>query len=277
MKGLNNKVLFSVLSIFLFSVLILNSVNAVSVHNLILPVNNTNHTGTVDLSCNVTMGGATNVTFRAFDGVTTTILGVNVSNNTAPDTSFNASAVDISGLTDDSDYEVYCTVYNDTAGQKENSTINSGITFDSTSPICSATVPDSTIESSAYQDVTYSITDGLSLITNTAELTGTGSVADVNYTDATGSPRKVYSAGQVGSWAFNVDGIDRSGNTCTASVTWTTSNTAGVSSGGGSSGTTATPTTTTDSGSDAGFFSSVGSSVSNFFSSIGNWFAGWFD
>jgi len=202
-------------AIFLL-VVTLTSVSAVT--NLYSPINNTNWTGTVTLSCNTTVPNALNVTFRTLDSIVSgvsTILGTNVSNDTASDTSFNLT-LSITALTESASYNVYCTVYNTTAltvGEKENSTnINQGVTFDSTDPICSVVDGKEKLEEGGFNTLSYDITDAIDSapVVSCSVTTAGDDVVSIGTT--TPYTLTGVNTRSIGVYTYNCSGTDYTGN-----------------------------------------------------------------
>lgn len=184
---------------------------------LFTPVSNSNLSGSVLFSCNTTMGNVVNMSIVQNLSGTFSYIGSNVSNTTAGQTSFNQT-ISTSAFTDSSAYTFYCVAYNVTA-LFENSTMNTGITVDNTAPVCSVSLAYPYIDYQGVQIITWSVTDSLGLVTNTQTITAPSSAGNLAYTVANSSSTTIKGTQTAysGNWNASSYGVDRSGNTCSAS------------------------------------------------------------
>jgi hypothetical protein len=217
-------ILTTLLVLTIFSVSLASAATTLQV-----PIANSNQTGTITLiSCQTNLVNAVNATilYNYTGSSAINILIANISNTTDSGGSFNASATSITGLTTDSmTYNFWCRVTNLTGATDvttENSTVNTGITIDNTDPVCSISVDYPLIHSGGPQYVTWSVTDALSLVSNSEAITVPSPGTQITDTSATGTSVALtaVNTSYVGTWYLNAYGIDRAGNTCNATTTF---------------------------------------------------------
>ena len=81
----------------------------------------------------------------------------------------------------------------------------SGVTFDSTSPVCSLTRKHPSIPYKGVQSLTWSITDALSLVSNEAVVDGPGTQTNVSYSTAvTTQTLTSQDTGYIGNWIATI-------------------------------------------------------------------------
>jgi hypothetical protein len=251
------KINFPVLAIIFLTLLIIPSITAQTVY---APASNSNLTTSVAISCTTADPYITNMSVYLNNSGTLSFL-TNIS-NTSVTTSFNKT-VSLVGVTDALNYQMWCQENNVTGFVVANTTMNTGITIDSTDPVCTVSGQSTNMPSNGFQQITYSITDALSLVSNSANLTGPTGFTTLTYTDATTS--KQVNGGQfIGSWNYNIMGTDRSGNICTNQYNYTTYN----NNGGTGTLSGASPETTQAEGSEQSILVKIGKFLSNVWTSI---------
>ncbi|CAK0757070.1 putative Ig-like domain-containing protein [Azospirillaceae bacterium] len=177
-------------------------------------VNSTDGKYNVTLYCNKSGGGTTNITAHLI----TTIW-----NATAFASSFTKT-VTLTGSQDGINWN--CSAFADNGTQTAAGTGWSvasikNITFDSTSPVCSISKTYPTIHKDGPQTVTWSVTDALSLLSNSEAITRPSPGSQI--TDANAVATYTWNQANtsyLGTWYLNAYGIDMAGNTCNATTTF---------------------------------------------------------
>lgn len=182
----------------------------------VTPVNQANLTGSVAVS--VTYVNVTDVTNPSSANSTFYWNGVAVSKSGFICASATCNAtLALTGLTDAIDGALNVSLGN-------NSNIVAPmtkqiVTIDNTAPVCSVTLAYPSISYQGVQMITWSVTDALQLVTSTQTITAPSASGNLAYTVAGGSsttiqgPQTAYS----GNWNASDYGVDRAGNTCSAS------------------------------------------------------------
>jgi hypothetical protein len=94
-------------------------------------------------------------------------------------------------------------------------------TVDYTDPVCTVTRQSPKISYKGVQQLSWSVTDALSLVSNAEYVDGPQSQTTLSYSTAVNSVTLTSAdTGYTGDWLVNVTGTDRSGNTCYAEATW---------------------------------------------------------
>ena len=188
------------------------------------PVTGGNYTETVSVSLTIATNGEDNMTNAtcyqdSAGGAATTFL-VEILNSSVDDTDFTDS-VSISALAETSTYNITCDIYN---GTTLNDTISVlGVTFDSTNPVCSLIRQSPKPPYKGIQQVDWTSTDTLELMSTAITIDRPQSGSDMTYTDANRELTLLSTdTGYIGDWTATITGTDRPGNTCTESVTWKT-------------------------------------------------------
>jgi len=188
------------------------------------PVDYGNYTGTMTVTVTAQDNGENNMTnvtcyYNASGGAATTYL-TEILNTSAGQLIFTKS-VSISALTDAMIYNVSCNVYNDTT---LNSTYSAGnITFDSTDPTCDLSKKHSKPAYKGIQELTWSSSDALSLVSTAITIDRPQTGSDMTYTDASRTLTLLSTdTPYIGDWTTTVVATDRSGNTATCTETWKT-------------------------------------------------------
>jgi len=131
--------------------------------------------------------------------------------------------VSISSLTDAITYN--CSAYADngsaTGGQAWSAAVK-GITIDNTAPVCSISVSYPIIHKDGPQLLTWSITDALSLVSNSVTITRPSPGSVLSYTSATATSLLFSDSNTtyVGTYSLSASGTDRAGNTCSATTSF---------------------------------------------------------
>ena len=166
----------------------------------------------------------TNLTcYTNITGGTANTFGVTVVNTTSTQTTFTGT---ITLATDALDiYNITCLLQNCTATDCSTnaSFYAANITIDSTDPVCDLTKKHSKPAYKGIQELTWSSSDALSLISTAVIIDRPQEGDDLTYTDTS---RTLTLSSQdtkwLGDWTTTLIATDRSGNTATCTETWST-------------------------------------------------------
>lgn len=212
--------------VFLLAILVMTFANAAGVANLVMPVSNyTNASGTLTVNCSATI----NTTVLSYNisiyynlsggeaGKTATKL-TTIWNSSETTQSFQET-VSITSISSSSNVNISC--YADNSTDQVYSAAVKGNTFDSVSPTCSVIAEKKTFPYKGTMKLTWSITDDLSLVSNSAALDEPQSQTNLTLGAAVNETTlNSIQTSYIGDWLATTAGTDRSGNTCAASTTF---------------------------------------------------------
>jgi hypothetical protein len=186
------------------------------------PVTGNNYTGTMTVTVIYDGWNAVNMSnvtcyYNSSGGATGTTLVI-ISNTTSIQKTFTDS-VAITSLSETSTYNISCNLNEAT---KTNLTLYaSGITVDSTNPLCSLTKKYSNPPYKGIQQLIWTSSDALQLVSTAVTIDRPQTGADMTYTDS-GRDLTLLSTDTnwIGSWTATVLATDRVGNTATCTQTW---------------------------------------------------------
>lgn len=217
MEKQNKLFLTTILVMFVLAVIPMVSAAAMD-PVLLLPLNNTNHTGTLTVNC-TTQGVVTNVSIWYNGSAGMTQLGAILTNSTPNDatsTDWNGSLTITAAM--DGIYNVSCLADNTT--DQLYSTNSTGIMFDTTFPVCSLIRQSETIEWKDTQLITWTSTD-TNLVSTLVTIDGPEDAPNITDEDANDARTLTSQETKyVGDWTVTLLATDGATNTCTETVTF---------------------------------------------------------
>jgi len=217
------KINILITTILLASILLLPMVLAAT--TLTSPVTSGNYSGTMTLTATTLINDsntAYNVTFyyNASGGATATKL-VTVTNTSAAQNTFTSASYSITGLTDGMTYNF--SAYADNGTDQQWSTGVGLITIDNTKPTCTLKKIYNNPEYKGLQELIWTSSDALSLVSTVTTIDRPQSGSDMVYTDANRDLTLLSTdTNFVGEWTATTVATDRAGNTETCTSTWKT-------------------------------------------------------
>lgn len=203
---------------------IVTMVSALSMSTVIqAPGNNTNHTGSVTYNCTTAALVVLNITIDA-NSSSGTMTQLGTASNTSVNQTTWEGSVTITSTNDGTGYNISCFADNGTAQAYSAEIGSTGVTLDTTSPLCNITKQHSTFAYKGNQKIIYYSSDAQTRRLTTVDVDGPGNQETITVTAQNG-PIDLASndTKYTGSWTANMTVTDWSGNTaCTASTTFKT-------------------------------------------------------
>ena len=217
-----NKILLAtILAMFVLAVLPVMSATALS-PIIYAPLNNTNHTDTVTVTCNVSHDAINVTAFTTADyGTTNVSLGALTNTSVMDNTSTEWSAeITLTSANDAAILNITCYADNGTDQAYSTSIGCRGIMFDSTDPACSLIRLHRTFAWKGIQKITWTSSD-TNLVSTAVTIDRPEDGSDMGYTDA----NKVLTLTSqdtkyIGDWTVTLLATDGATNTCTETVTF---------------------------------------------------------
>ena len=215
---MENKYKFVALSVFVLATVFLTMSFATAAATLNSPLANTNNSGTLTFNCTTALVRAFNASliYDATGAAAGTVL-TTITNTSTNQTEFANAAVDISGLTDGSTYNMSCYADNGTDQEYASAT---GITVDNTDPTVTVSSAKKYVDYMTSVSVTGSCSDAIdSSVTTTRTLSkgNTGNTVSVSSSPYTLSGGDL---NVLGTNTYTVTCTDDSGNSATSSTTF---------------------------------------------------------
>lgn len=208
------------LNILITTLILLAVMPLIFAQTMTAPVANGNYTKSLTVTVTVTSNGANNMTnvtcyYNSSGGAATTQFLQILNDSLATTTFTGVGTLTTEAIT----YNISCKIQN---GTTLNSTVSAaGITIDGTNPACSIKIKSPKIPYKGIQDVTWTSTDSLSLVSTLVTIDRPQSGADMTYTDANRVLTLLSTdTNYWGDWTATVLATDRSSNTCTTSATF---------------------------------------------------------
>lgn len=210
--------LTTILLVAIFSILPMISADVVT------PVTGFNYTTTTELNCSYTNGSEVTDPTTAVSNWTYNVSGVDTAiahTGFVCGTNYCTATADLTLLTDGI-YTVKCIMANATTMNM--SAVNStSVMFDSTDPVCSSEEGHDTLPWKGIQQIDWTSSDLIELLTTATTIDRPEDAADITYTDAN---KEVTLTSQdtkyIGGWTFGLLATDRAGNIGTCNESWKT-------------------------------------------------------